>query len=274
MGGEVAVLLPVSNENDHLGPCIESAKRVGPIWVVHTGSNDATAEIAKGAGARVISLPFADSAQLKNSALDRLPLPRGRWVFLLDVDERISPALAAEIQCVATSAPEDLVACNVGRVNRVSGNAVKAGGWWPDENIRLVRKDQVRFEDRGVHAEAEPAGKVGSLREPLLHLSRRDLSDHLRHQARYAALEARDLRDRWGGRPRPLPLRAVRRRRRPWLRLAWLFCPCRPAAVALWLFFARRGYRDGALGWILAVFEGAKQAWTEELLARGSGDPR
>ncbi|MAE69648.1 MAG: hypothetical protein CME06_04160 [Gemmatimonadetes bacterium] len=270
----VTVVVMVSNENEHLGPCLDSARSVGPMWVVHTGADVATAETARRAGARVMSLPFADSALLKNSALDRLPISKGTWVFLLDADERIPRALAVEIRGTVSSTPEGLVAFNVGRINRVGERAVKGGGWWPDRNLRLVRKGRVRFEDRGVHAEAEAEGQVGSLRQPLLHFSRRDIGDHLHHQARYAVLEARDLRDRWGGHPRPLPLRALGRRWRPWLRLAWILCPSRPAAVTLWLFLARRGYRDGALGWILAVLEGAKQAWTEELLAHGAGESR
>ncbi len=267
MAAEALVLIPASDEADRLLPCLRSAERVGATWVVLDGSDPATREIAERHAAHVLTLPFADSASLKNSALDRLPAADGSWVFLLDADERITAELADELRaCVRAAAPE-VAAFSVPRINRVGSRTPRGGDWWPDRNIRLVRKGRIRFEPRSVHAEVEVSGRVEALREPLIHLARGCLADHVRRQARYAALDALDLRDRWGGRPRPLPLRALGGRWRPVLRLSWMLCPLRPGAIACWLYLARGGHRDGALGWILAVLEGARQAWTEAALA-------
>lgn len=53
-----AVLIPAYNEADHVARVVGTAKATGyAVWVVDDGSEDATAECARKAGAEVLTLP-------------------------------------------------------------------------------------------------------------------------------------------------------------------------------------------------------------------------
>ncbi|MGB9803308.1 glycosyltransferase family 2 protein [Desulfofundulus sp.] len=60
MGKEVSVLVPAYNEADHIKDTVQavlSIPEVAEVVVVDDGSTDATAELARASGARVIRLP-------------------------------------------------------------------------------------------------------------------------------------------------------------------------------------------------------------------------
>lgn len=57
------------------------------ILVIDTGSDDGSPEVARAAEARVESIPWpGDFARARNAAIERA---RGRWVLMLDADERL-----------------------------------------------------------------------------------------------------------------------------------------------------------------------------------------
>ena len=64
--------------------------------VVDDESTDRTAEIARAAGARVVTRRFDSFAGQRNWALDAIDW-RYSWVLHLEADEVVTPALAAEI---------------------------------------------------------------------------------------------------------------------------------------------------------------------------------
>jgi glycosyltransferase involved in cell wall biosynthesis len=53
-----AVVIPAFNEADHVAPVVRAAlaSGLGPVWVVDDGSSDATADVARAAGAEVLRL--------------------------------------------------------------------------------------------------------------------------------------------------------------------------------------------------------------------------
>jgi len=94
----VTVLLPAYNEEENIGKTIKVLNASYPdfeILVVDDGSTDRTAEIAKGAGARVFSHPY----NIGNGAAVKTGLRNasGEWVVLMDADGQHDPADVARL---------------------------------------------------------------------------------------------------------------------------------------------------------------------------------
>jgi glycosyltransferase involved in cell wall biosynthesis len=206
------------------------------LVVLDSATTDDTAALAAGLGARVVSRPLSNFADQRNAALE---LAGGDWVLFVDADEVVSPQLAAEVQATLATAGEQ-AGFWIPRRNYIRGRWVRHAGWYPDEQLRLLRRGRARYDERRlVHEVVRLAGPAGHLTEPLIHHNYVDLAHFRRKQARYAELEAAALR-REGVCPRPWsvllqPLREFCRR-----------------------YVTLEGYKDGLLGAQLA----ALLAWT------------
>jgi hypothetical protein len=171
---------------------------------------------------------FASIPAQRNLALD---LARGDWLLFVDADERVSRALAAEVRAAVLRS--DVDGYWIPRRNRILGHWMRGAGWWPDHQLRLLRRGQARYDEAQlVHEVAAMDGPTAGLSEPLLHLNYATLPEFWRKQRRYAALAARG---RAADPPRArallsLPLRELWRR-----------------------FVTLRGYRDGPLGLVLSL---------------------
>ena len=101
----LSLCMIVRNEEEMLPPCLESVRGVvDEIVIVDTGSSDATRELARRAGARVLERPWDDDfAAPRNLALRHAT---GDWVLQLDADERLAPGSAEGLR--AAMAREDL----------------------------------------------------------------------------------------------------------------------------------------------------------------------
>ena len=86
----LSVIIIALNQEANIGACLASVRFADEIVVVDTGSTDRTVELARAGGARVVVTAWQGFAGTKNFALDQA---RGDWVFSLDTDERVPPAL-------------------------------------------------------------------------------------------------------------------------------------------------------------------------------------
>lgn len=84
----ISLCMIVRDEDEFLGPCLESVRGVvDEIVVVDTGSSDRTVEIACEHGARVLHHPWGDHfAEARNRGLAAAV---GDFVLYLDADERL-----------------------------------------------------------------------------------------------------------------------------------------------------------------------------------------
>jgi len=186
----VTVVIPTLDEGAQIGAAVRHLGWAAEVVVADGGSRDGTPDLAREAGARVLDVPGRTIAGQRNVAI---AAARTEWVFALDADERIPPALAAEIErTVARPAHE---AYAVGRRNYYLGRLMHRGGWGDNWAVRLFRRDR-RFVERRVHEGLEPVADTGRLAEPLEHTPYRDLSHHLKKMDLYATWAAQDLRDR------------------------------------------------------------------------------
>lgn len=201
------------------------------LVIVDAATTDDTAARAAAHGARVVTRPLVSFADQRNAALEEA---RGDWVLFVDADEVVSPDLRAEIQTVIAQAG-DVAGYWIPRRNFICGRWVRHAGWYPDEQLRLLRRGRARYDERRlVHEVVLLDGPAGHLSEPLVHFNYSNLAQFRQKQARYAELEARALYLQ-GVRPRPhslllQPWREFRRR-----------------------YIALEGYREGWLGFQLAV---------------------
>lgn len=249
----VEVLIPTLNEAGHIAAAIANASQLGPVFVLDSLSSDGTQEIARAAGATVIEHPFTDYAAQKNWGLEHLPF-RAPWVFILDADERLTPALCREV--TEKIGGGDEVGYYVNRQLIFMGRPVRHGGLYPAWNLRLFRRDCARYEERAVHEHVVCRGPTGFLRAEMLHIRREGMTRYLEKHIRYADLES----DEWvkwrRGQSSGAPTGSLFRRQlrlRQWLRRRlWPRLPLRPLWRFIWMFVVRLGFLDGRAGWHLA----------------------
>jgi len=154
----LSVIVNTRNEEAHLPGCLESVRWAGDIVVVDMQSEDRTAEIAAQFGCRVFSFDRAGYVEpARNFALSKA---KHSWTLVLDADERVSPGLVSWID--ANLASTAAAAVRIPRRNFYGAYWVTCCGWFPDEQLRLFRREQVRYSDR-IHRAPEVQGQTISL---------------------------------------------------------------------------------------------------------------
>jgi glycosyltransferase involved in cell wall biosynthesis len=184
----LSAIIIALNEVGNIADCLDTLAFCDERIVVDGGSTDATAQIAQGKGARVISHPFEGFGAQKGFALS---LATGDWVLSIDADERVTEALAREIgNAVATGGAD---AYELPRRSSFCGRQMDHSGWSPDYVLRLFRRDKAYFSSDLVHERVVCEGTVSRLKEPLMHHSVRRLEDALSRMDRYSTAGAEQL---------------------------------------------------------------------------------
>jgi len=81
---QVSVLIPVKDEEKDIAAAIESVRWAGEVFVVDSGSEDRTGQIAESLGAKVVQFEYRPGGlKKKNWALENLPFAN-EWVLILD----------------------------------------------------------------------------------------------------------------------------------------------------------------------------------------------
>ena len=181
----LSVVIIAQDEAANIGACLDSVAFADERIVVDGGSRDDTVAIAEEKGARVAVRPFSNFGEQKNFALS---LAENDWVLSLDADERVSPALAAELARAMADGKAD--GYEMPRLSSFCGRPMRHSGWYPDYVLRLFRRGKARFSDHAVHERVVCAGTVARLGEPLLHAPVRRLEDALSRMNRYSTANA------------------------------------------------------------------------------------
>ncbi|MBN9409818.1 MAG: glycosyltransferase family 2 protein [Burkholderiales bacterium] len=176
------------NEERRIAGCLRSAAFADEVIVVDSGSRDRTVEIARELGATVhIHADWRGFAAQRNRLLEHAT---GDYVFFLDADEEITPALQAEIEAAV----------------RAGGNTVYEVAW---EQVAFGRPltrmrssgGVVRFFPRRVLSHFEGMVHEGAVLQPadvpmrrfkarMPHYSRESVHGSLVKLAQYAQLGA------------------------------------------------------------------------------------
>jgi glycosyltransferase involved in cell wall biosynthesis len=252
---KLSVVVITKNEEALIGRCLESVSWADERIVVDSGSTDRTLEICRSLGAQVHVTPdWPGPGPQRNRAID---LSSGEWILALDADEWVPTALRDEIAALLRSTP-DAVAYRIPRLSSYCGRYLRHGGWWPDCVSRLFRRGAARYGGGIVHDHLIVEGRLGTLREHLLHEAFTDLDEVLSKLNSYSSWGAQSLRDK--GRSGGIATAVAHG--------VWTF-------VRTYLLHA--GFLDGREGFLLAVSnaEGAYYKYVKlMLLARTDKAPR
>lgn len=144
----LTVIILTWNEALHIARAIRSVQQVTDrILVVDSGSTDDTVAIAHAHGAEVLVHPFVTQAKQFNWALDQLPEDTD-WVFRLDADEIVSPALAQSLAQTLPVLPAIVAGASVARRMAFLRRPIRWGGVFPVRITRVLRYGRGRSEDR------------------------------------------------------------------------------------------------------------------------------
>jgi glycosyltransferase involved in cell wall biosynthesis len=234
---KVSVYIIAYNEAEKIGAAINSVLWADEIVVADSFSQDNTATLAEGLGARVVQIPFQGFGDLRNQAMAACSHD---WIFSLDSDERCTPEARDEILACLQDPQAD--AYYVPRRNFFMGRWIRYSGFYPDyRQPQLFKKGALVFKNDPVHEEFSIVSErpVAYLTNPIWQFPFKNLEEVVHKANKYSSLGAKKLAARgrnasmWGA-----------------------------LTHGLWSFFhmyiLKRGILDGWAGFIIALgnFEG------------------
>jgi glycosyltransferase involved in cell wall biosynthesis len=228
----LSVVVNTLNEAVHLPGCLDSVRWADDIVLVDMESEDRTVEIALQFGCRVF--PFERTGYVEPARNFALAQAKHPWTLVLDADERVSPGLFSWIEANLASASAS--AFRIPRRNFYGSHWLTCCGWFPDDQLRLFRRDRVHYSDR-IHRAPDVQGHTISLPARgeafLVHEVFNDWESRLAKDNKYSTLAAE----------------AMAREGRQ-IGAAGLFG--RTAMAFLRAYFLQGGFRHGTLGMALA----------------------
>lgn len=252
----LSVLVPTKNEEPNIRPCLEAVRWAEEVVVVDSGSTDGTLAVARSIADRVLEHEYVNSAAQKNWAIPQLT---HRWILIVDADERVTPALREEIERTLAD-PARADGYWIHRDNHFLGQSIRTAGWQRDKVLRLFDRTKGAYEPLHVHAEVMIRGRVGTLRQRLVHHTYRSLDQYFEKFGRYTRWSAEDLK------ARGVRASAMRLLVRPWLRF-------------LRMYVLEGGFREGRAGIVLctlaafSVFTKYARRWEDEIRSDPPTDP-
>lgn len=165
MQNNITVVINTRNEEKNIESCVKSAfSLTKKVIVVDMESTDKTSSIAKNLGAVVYDFP--PSNYVEPARLFAINKSKTDWVMILDADERITKELAREILSLNGKTTH----YKIPRKNIFGRYAwLKYGGWWPDQQTRLINKKHLRDWPKRIHSTPIISGVIGYLDNPIIH---------------------------------------------------------------------------------------------------------
>lgn len=210
---------------EHLLPWVDE------IVLLDDGSTDHTAEIARAAGSKVkfIISPRRPGEYYSHQRNKGIDAATSDWLLHMDIDERVTPELAAEIQAAIDDPTKD--GYRFRRLNLFLHRPMRGGGLQKWNLIHLARRGKFRFGGK-MHETClldAPPGRVGQFSAEMWHLNDTDYVERVRKNMTYMQVEAETMDERG-------------------LRVRWYHFLLPPLRRACKAYFLERGFRDGVPG--------------------------
>ncbi len=118
---------------------------------------------------------------------------KGEWLFYVDTDEEVTGSLQGEIE---DNIKNDIYsAYAIPRRNFIFGKEFKHGGEYPDYQKRLFLRSRFNGWRGELHEEPKFDGKLGLLKEPLIHHKDISLSEMVDKTNKWSEIEAKLMFD-------------------------------------------------------------------------------
>jgi glycosyltransferase involved in cell wall biosynthesis len=179
------------NEERNIERCILSLiDCVDEILVVDSFSTDKTEEICKKYKVRFVQNPFEGHIEQKNVALQ---LATFDWVLSLDADEALTAKLKESV--LKAKKEDNFGGYQLNRLTNYCGKWVRYCGWYPDTKIRLVNKNNAKWQGVNPHDRLDVLDKstIGQLEGDLLHYSYYTKEDHFKQIQYFGKIAANEL---------------------------------------------------------------------------------
>jgi len=227
----LSLVIVAQNEERTIGPVLDAAREIADeIILVDSGSTDKTKEIAAQRGARVVHQDWLGYAAQKNFAIG---LTSGDWILSLDADEIMTPELVAEMKSVLDDpASTTYDGFKIPRLLYIGDRAVRHGGFYPDAQLRLIRRNAGLFNERLVHEAIKVKGKTKTFKHYMNHFSYVDVEGFEAAMEKYARLHAQEFATK--------PLEKKDK--------GALYDILRPGWTFFYRYILRAGFLDGTLG--------------------------
>ena len=230
---DITIIILTKNEEEQIKECLESCKAFENILVIDSHSTDKTCDIATSYNATVLKNTFTDFRAQRQFGIDQT---RTNWLFFLDADERLTPALSSHI--LEQIQRTDIGAVDYPRKNLFLDKWIKHCNWYPDYQTRLFQKTTIQTAEKPVHERFQTTGTL--IQAPLnqnleiQHNTYQNLSHYFNKINHYTTIEATHYQgsdaftlSKWGI-----------------LSRAW--------GMFSQTFFHFKGYKDGMHGFIIA----------------------
>jgi hypothetical protein len=268
----ISVIVAARNEEKNLPRCLKALHNVGEVYVIDSNSTDATLEIARTLGAKVVQFHYQGGWPKKRQwAMENLPLAFD-WILLVDADEAMTPELADEIR----GAIED---------PNVSGYYISLQMYFLDRVLRhgdasfwklsLFRREKGHYEcrlrgqdssmaDMEVHEHVVVDGATARLTNPLIHHNVESLSRYIQKHDEYSNWESRVLlQGDQGSSELPAAFFGTQAQLRRWLKKRLYGVPGSPVLLFFYRYFLRWGFMDGVAGLIYCGFQAVQMFHTK-----------
>ena len=253
----VSVVVPVKNEEANLSRCLERLADFDEVFVVDSGSDDRTCEIAREHGAVVIDFRWNGKFPKKRNWFLRNHELKHDWVLFIDADEYASEAFGEEVRQQVDAT--DHVGFWLTYDNHFMAKVLKHGDRF--RKLALFRRSAGEYErieedhwsnlDMEIHEHPVLAGTVGQIHAPIDHEDFKGLHAYIRRHNEYSSWEAR--------RYAKLMLSGADKRRhltgKQKVKYRLLTFTMLPTLYMLYCYVWKLGFLDGRAGLVFALMK-------------------
>ncbi|GAB4501656.1 MAG: glycosyltransferase family 2 protein [Anaerolineales bacterium] len=261
----LSVIILTFNEAVHLERCLNNVRPLGArLYIVDSGSTDATLEIARRHQAEIWEHPFVNQAEQFQWALENLEI-QTPWLMRLDADEYLEAQALTELADRLPGLPAAISGIYLRRKVYFQRQWIRHGGFYPQTLLRVWRTGQGRIEQRWMdeHMVLPPGAKTITLRGQMVDENLKGLTFWIDKHNRYASREAADLlNNKYALFPRDESLKQLDdpQARRKRLIKEKIYSKLPPGPRALLYFLYRYifllGFLDGANGFTWHFMQG------------------